>query len=105
MLNYPFVFPSAKENAPDVFEQPEATTYPAVVEGEPSEPRWGHQPRRLEFSENSELAFEAAACMVEPENQLTAAKLGGLPPTRRIYIGQGDREGLSRLRGHDQAVD
>ncbi len=35
-----------------------------------------------EFSENSELAFEAAACMVEPENQLEAAKLGGLPPTR-----------------------
>ena len=83
MLNYPFVFPSAKENAPDVFEQLEATTYPAVVEGEPSAPPLGGINLGVsEFSENSELAFEAAACMVGPENQLEAAKLGGLPPTR-----------------------
>jgi multiple sugar transport system substrate-binding protein len=83
MLNYPFVFPSAKENAPDVFEQLEATTYPAVVEGEPSRPPLGGINLGVsEFSENSELAFEAAACMVGPENQLEAAKLGGLPPTR-----------------------
>ena len=83
MLNYPFVYPSAKENAPDVFKQLEATTYPAVVEGEPSAPPLGGINLGVsEFSENSELAFEAAACMVGPENQLEAAKLGGLPPTR-----------------------
>ena len=83
MLNYPFVFPSAKENAPDVFEQLEATTYPAVVEGEPSAPPLGGINLGIsEFSDNSELAFEAAACLVQPENQLEAAKLGGLPPTR-----------------------
>ncbi|HYH60887.1 MAG TPA: extracellular solute-binding protein, partial [Solirubrobacterales bacterium] len=83
MLNYPFVYPSAKENAPDVFKQLEATTYPAVVEGEPAAPPLGGINLGVsEFSENSELAFEAAACMVGPENQLEAAKLGGLPPTR-----------------------
>ncbi len=90
--------PSAKENAPDVFEQLEATTYPAVVEGEPSAPPLGGINLGVsEFSENSELAFEAAACMVEPENQLEAAKLGGLPPTREdLYEDTGDRGGLSR---------
>ena len=83
MLNYPFVYPSAKELAPDVFKQLEATTYPAVVEGEPAAPPLGGINLGVsEFSENSELAFEAAACMVGPENQLEAAKLGGLPPTR-----------------------
>jgi multiple sugar transport system substrate-binding protein len=82
MLNYPFVYPSAKENAPDVFKQMEATTYPAVVEGEPSAPPLGGINLGIsKFSENSDLAFEAAACMVQPENQLTAATLGGLPPT------------------------
>ena len=82
MLNYPFVYPSAKENAPDVFKQMEATTYPAVVDGEPSAPPLGGINLGIsEFSQNSDLAFEAAACMVQPENQLTAATLGGLPPT------------------------
>ncbi len=96
MLNYPFVYPSAKENAPDVFKQMEATTYPAVVEGEPSAPPLGGINLGIsEFSENSDLAFEAAACMVQPENQLTAATLGGLPPTNEdVY----DDEGRSRRR-------
>jgi multiple sugar transport system substrate-binding protein len=82
MLNYPFVYPSAKENAPDVFDQMEATTYPAVVDGEPSAPPLGGINLGIsEFSDNSDLAFEAAACLVQPDNQLTAATLGGLPPT------------------------
>ncbi len=82
MINYPFVYPSAKENAPDVFKQMEATTYPAVVDGEPSAPPLGGINLGIsEFSENSDLAFEAASCLVQPENQLTAATLGGLPPT------------------------
>ena len=87
MLNYPFVYPSAKENAPDVFKQMEAATYPAVVDGQPSAPPLGGINLGIsEFSENSDLAFEAAACMVQPENQVTAATLGGLPPTNEdIY--------------------
>ena len=93
MLNYPFVYPSAKENAPDVFKQMEATTYPAVVEGEPSAPPLGGINLGIsEFSENSDLAFEAAACMVQPENQLTAATLGGLPPTNEDVYDSKDIE-------------
>lgn len=82
MVNYPFVFPSAKENAPDVFKQMEAAPYPAVVEGEEAAPPLGGINLGVSaFSENPELAFEAAACMRELDNQVTAAELGGLPPT------------------------
>jgi multiple sugar transport system substrate-binding protein len=83
MINYPFVYPSAKENAPDVFKQLGAAEYPAVVDGEPSAPPLGGINLGIsEFSDNADLAFEAASCLVQPENQITAAKLGGLPPTR-----------------------
>ena len=87
MLNYPFVYPSAQENAPGVFKQMEAAVYPAVVEGQPSAPPLGGINLGIsEYSEHPELAFEAAACLVQPENQLAAATLGGLPPTNEdIY--------------------
>ena len=102
MLNYPFVYPSAKENAPDVFKNLKAAKYPAVVQGKPAAPPLGGINLGVsEFSENPDLAFEAAACIVKPENQVTAAKLGGLPPTRQdVYSQQGVKDaypGFSNL--------
>jgi multiple sugar transport system substrate-binding protein len=87
MLNYPFVYPSASENAPDIFEQMAAAKYPAVVEGEPSRPPLGGIHLAVStYSENPDLTFDAIECLVQPENQLTAATLGGLPPvTESIY--------------------
>jgi multiple sugar transport system substrate-binding protein len=82
MLNYPFVYPSAKENAPDVFKQMEAAIYPAIDPDKPARPPLGGINLGVSaFSENKELTFEAIKCLVQPENQLTAATLGGLPPT------------------------
>lgn len=93
MLNYPFVYPSAEANAPDVFKQIAATEYPQVVEGEPSAPPLGGINLGIsEFSEHPELAFEAAACLAQPENQLKAAELGGLPPTREDLYEQPEIE-------------
>ena len=94
MLNYPFVYPSAKENAPDVFKQMDATNYPAVVDGEPSRAAARrHQPRGLARSpNNTDLTFEAIECLVGPENQLTAATLGGLPPTNEAVYDTKDIE-------------
>jgi multiple sugar transport system substrate-binding protein len=87
MINYPFVYPSAKENAPDVFEQMAATKYPAISEDMPSHPPLGGINLGVsKFSENPELAFDAIACLVQPENQVIAATLGGLPPvTEDLY--------------------
>ena len=44
------------------------------------------------FSENKDLAFEAIKCLVEPENQITAATLGGLPPSNEAVYETKDIE-------------
>jgi multiple sugar transport system substrate-binding protein len=93
MLNYPFVYPSAQENAPDVFKQLGSALYPAVDEGKPSAPPLGGIHLGVStFSDNKDLTFEAIKCLVEPENQLTAATLGGLPPVREDLYGTKDLE-------------
>jgi multiple sugar transport system substrate-binding protein len=83
MINYPFVFASAKANAPDVFEQMGAAKLPQVVEGQDSAPPiGGFNIGVSNFSDNKDLAFEAAECLVQPENQLEVVTLEGLPPVR-----------------------
>ena len=82
-INYPFVFPSAKENAPEVFEQMGVAQYPAVEAGQESKPPIGGINIGVSaFSEHKEQAFAAIECLVQPENQLEVAELGGLPPVR-----------------------
>jgi multiple sugar transport system substrate-binding protein len=94
MLNYPFVYPSAKENAPDVFKQMAPARYPAVDAGKPSRPPLGGINLGISaYSPNKELAFEAAACLVQPANQVTAAVDGGLPPTRQDLYGTKEIDG------------
>lgn len=83
MINYPFVYPSAKDNAPKVFEQIAAAKLPQVVEGQDSAPPIGGINVGVSaFSKHPDEAFAATECMVKPENQLEVAKLGGLPPVR-----------------------
>ncbi len=82
MVNYPFVYPSAAENAPEVFENLGWARWPAVVPGEPSRPPLGGINLGVgAFSEHPELAFEAAACIRSAPNQIIAAVDGGLAPT------------------------
>lgn len=91
MVNYPFIYPSAEAEAPDVFKQLEAAKWPTVAEGMPSAPPLGGLNIGVSaFSENKQLAFEAAECLVQPENQVTAATLGGLPPTDETLYGSKD---------------
>jgi len=83
MINYPFVFPSAKENAPDVFKNMGAAKFPKVDPAEESRPPLGGINIGVsEFSRKQDLAWEAIECMVQPENQITIAEMGGLPPVR-----------------------
>ncbi|HVL04243.1 MAG TPA: extracellular solute-binding protein, partial [Acidimicrobiales bacterium] len=64
MVNYPFVYPSAQENAPEVFENLGWARWPAVIPGEPSRPPLGGINLGVgAFSEHPELAFEAATCI------------------------------------------
>lgn len=83
MINYPFVYPSAKSNAPKVFEHMGAAKLPEVVAGTPSAPPIGGINVGVSaFSKHPDEAFAATECLVKPENQLEVAKLGGLPPVR-----------------------
>jgi multiple sugar transport system substrate-binding protein len=83
MVNYPFIYPSAKENAPDVFKQIGAARYPGITAGQPSKPPLGGINLAVgAFSKAPQEAFDAAMCLRRPENQLLATELGGLPPTQ-----------------------
>ncbi|HEX2087287.1 MAG TPA: extracellular solute-binding protein [Solirubrobacteraceae bacterium] len=84
MVNYPFVYTSAKEGAPDVFEQMGAAVYPRVDPDKESKPPLGGINLGVSaFSEKKDLAWEAVQCMIRPENQITIAEKGGLPPVRQ----------------------
>jgi multiple sugar transport system substrate-binding protein len=81
MINYPFVYPSAKENAPEVFKNIAATIYPGVDAGRPSAPPLGGINLGVSsFSEHKQEATDAIRCMIRPENQIEIAAAGGLPP-------------------------
>jgi multiple sugar transport system substrate-binding protein len=83
MINYPFVYPSAKANAPDVFKQIAAAKYPAVDPNLPSKPPLGGINVAVSsYSKHQAKAFDAIKCLIKPENQLAIAKAGGLPPVR-----------------------
>ena len=83
MLNYTFAYGSALENAPDVAKDMAAARYPGVIPGRPSKPPLGGFNLGVSsFSENPELAKEAAKCLTAPKQQLTVTELDGLAPAR-----------------------
>ena len=83
MVNYPFVYPSAKMEAPEVFENMGAAPWPSVKPGAPAKVTVGGINLGVgSYSKNPELAFQAALCLAQPANQTIAAQKGGLPPTQ-----------------------
>jgi multiple sugar transport system substrate-binding protein len=82
MVNYPFIFPSAEEEAPEVFKQLEAAPYPRVNPDRPAEVTVGGFNLGVsKFSSQPDLAVEAAMCLRNEENQIINTEDGGLPPT------------------------
>jgi multiple sugar transport system substrate-binding protein len=95
MINYPFVYPSAKTNAPAVFKQMAAAKYPQVDPKLPSKPPLGGINLAVSsYSKHQAQAFEAIKCLVQPENQLTIAKAGGLPPVRSDVYDRKEIDGV-----------
>ncbi len=83
-LNYPFVYPSMKENQPELFRHFRWAPYPAVVPGRPSAVTIGGIDLAVgAYSDHPEAAQEAVLCLRNRENQLTNALKGGLPPSLR----------------------
>jgi multiple sugar transport system substrate-binding protein len=90
MINYPYVYPSAKANRPElVFPNMRAAQYPAVEAGKPSRPPLGGINIGVSsYSKHKAEAFAATKCLVKPENQLEIATAGGLPPVREDLYDQ-----------------
>ena len=84
MVNYTFAYASAQANAPDVAKNMGFAKYPRVVPSEPSRPPLGGFNLGVSaFSDHPEEAFDAAACLSNPDSQLTATELDGLPPSNQ----------------------
>ena len=81
-VNYPFVFPSAQENAPKIFKNMGWAPWPGVNPGQPAKVTIGGINFGVGgYTKHSKEAFAAAACMRNRANQKLYALKGGLPPT------------------------
>lgn len=83
MTNYTFAYASAQAEAPDIGKEMGFARFPRVDANTPSKPPLGGFNLAVSaFSENKDVAFEAAACLANDKSQKTAVELDGLPPSR-----------------------
>ncbi|MFE0626511.1 ABC transporter substrate-binding protein [Streptomyces sp. NPDC058864] len=83
-VNYPFVYPAMKADNPQLFRHLRWARYPRVDAGRPARVTIGGIDLAVgAYSRRPELAFEAALCLRDRDNQRNAALRGGLPPTLR----------------------
>ena len=83
MTNYTFAYASAQEEAPEIGKKMGFARFPRVDANTPSKPPLGGFNLAVSsFSENKDVAFEAAACLANDTSQKTAVELDGLPPSR-----------------------
>jgi len=83
MTNYTFAYASASEEAPEIAKNMGFARFPRIDAGRPSKPPLGGFNLAVSaFSENKDIAFDAAACLAGRESQKTAVELDGLPPSR-----------------------
>lgn len=83
MTNYTFAYASAKAEAPEIAENMGFARFPRVDANVPSKPPLGGFNLAVSaYSDNKDVAFEAAACLADAKSQLTAVELDGLPPSR-----------------------
>jgi multiple sugar transport system substrate-binding protein len=81
-LNYPYVYPSMKADQPKLFKVFKWAPYPSVTAGTPAKVTIGGIDLAVStYSQHPQLAFQAALCLRNAQNQLVAAVKGGLPPT------------------------
>ena len=81
-LNYPFVYPSMKTDNPKLFKSFKWAQYPQVIPGRPAKVTIGGIDLAVSsYSQHQALAFKAALCLRDAQNQLIGATEGGVPPT------------------------
>jgi trehalose/maltose transport system substrate-binding protein len=81
-LNYPFVYPAMKADNPTLFKSFKWAPYPEVIPGVPAKVTIGGIDLAVSaYSTHQSLAFQAALCLRDAQNQLIGATVGGVPPT------------------------
>jgi multiple sugar transport system substrate-binding protein len=81
-INYPFVYPSMKTDNPQMFKNFKWAPYPEVVAGQPAKVTIGGIDLAVSaYSQHQDLAFQAALCLRDAQNQAIGATVGGVPPT------------------------
>ena len=81
-LNYPFVYPGMKADNPKLFKVFKWAPFPEVVPGKPAKVSIGGVDLGISaYSQHKALAFKAALCLRDAQNQLIGATEGGVPPT------------------------
>ncbi len=81
-LNYPFVYPAMKTDNPKLFKVFKWAPYPEVTAGVPAKVTIGGIDLAVgAYSAHKDLAFQAALCLRDAQNQLNGATVGGVPPT------------------------
>lgn len=91
MVNYTYVWPSARAGAPEIAEHMAWARWPAAAADRPSRVAVGGINLGIgAYSRYPEHAFEAAACIASKQNQRLAATLGGLPPTIESLYDDGE---------------
>ena len=82
MVNYTYIYPGAAEVSEELQKNIGWARYPRSDKDKPSAPPLGGFNIAVSaYSNNPDLAFEAAECLASPENQALSAELGGLAPT------------------------
>jgi multiple sugar transport system substrate-binding protein len=81
-INYSFIYPSAADVSKEFQAKIGWARYPRTDPDKPSRPPLGGINLGIgAYTENRELAFDAATCLASAENQVVASEKGGLPPT------------------------
>ena len=81
-LNYPFVYPAMKADNPKLFKHFKWALYPEVIPGQPAKVTIGGVDLGIgAYSKHKALAFQAALCLRDKQNQIIGANVGGVPPT------------------------
>lgn len=82
MVNWPFVWPAISASDPDLLEDIGWAVYPQVVDGTDAAPPVGGINLGVSaFSEHIDLAYDAVACIVQPEHQSEYFVTNGNPPS------------------------
>jgi multiple sugar transport system substrate-binding protein len=82
MVNYPFVYAGISKD-PKALANLGWARYPSVTPGQPSHVTFGGINLGVsKYSKHQALTFEAAKCLLKPENQIVYSEKGGLAPTQ-----------------------